>query len=159
LKHATSELSAYLDGALDPAARARVEAHLEACPGCRTERDRLRAALALLARVPAPPAPSPAFEQRFYARLATERAEARERRGLLDRATWRWLAPGLAGAAATAAVALYVGGRNRADEAFLADHLELFRDYDAVASMDAVSTPEDVEVVAHLDELGEEGGK
>ncbi len=155
MSHPVSELTAYLDGALEPADRAEVESHLARCDACRAERDRLAAALALLTRLPPPPAPSPTFEQRFYARLASEKSEARERRGFLDRIAWRWLAPGLAGAAATAAVILYAGARQRADEVFLAEHIDLFESYEAVASVGAVDRPEDVQVVAHLDELRE----
>jgi hypothetical protein len=42
---------------------------------------------------------------------------------------------------------------HRRDQAFLASHLDLFESYEVVASVDAVETPEDVDVVAHLDEL------
>lgn len=152
MSHPLGELTAYLDGALAADERARVEAHLAGCDACRAERDRLAEALALLARLPPPPDPSPTFEQRFQARLAAEQAVRRERRGLLDRIAWRWLGPSLAGAAATAAVLLYAGQRHR-DEAFLAEHLDLFESYEAVASVGAVDGPEDVQVVQHLDEL------
>jgi len=156
VSHPTNELTAYLDGALAPAGRAEVEAHLARCAACRAERDRLAGALALLSRLPPAPPPSLTFEQRFYARLAAERAEARARRGFLDRIAWRWLAPGLAGVAATAAVVLSVGvHRSRPDETFFAQHLDLFESYEAVASVGAVDSPDDVQVVAHLDELAE----
>lgn len=155
MSHPVSELTAYLDGALAPAERAVIESHLAGCEACQAERDRLVAALALLARLPPAPAPSETFEQRFYARLATEKAEARERRGFLDRIAWRWLAPGLAGVAASVAVVLYSGARQRADEVFLAEHIDLFESYEAVASVDVVDRPEDVQVVEHLDELRE----
>jgi anti-sigma factor RsiW len=150
VRHPVNDLTAYLDGALSPAERAGVEAHLARCAACRAERDRLAGALALLSRLPPAPAPSPTFEQRFFARLAAEKAEARERRGFLDRIAWRWLAPGLAG---VAAVALYAGVQHGRDEAFLAEHLDLFESYEAVASVGAVDSPDDVQVVAHLDEL------
>ena len=154
MTHPVGSLTAYLDGALDPAERAEVEAHLAQCASCRAERDRLAAAVALLARLPPSLPPAPGFEQRFYARLAAEKAEARERRGLLDRVAWRWLAPGLAGVAATVGVFLYTGAQHRKEEAFLAEHLDLFESYEAVASVDAVESAEDVQVVAHLRELG-----
>lgn len=154
MTHPLRSLTAYVDGALEPAERAEVESHLAGCAECRAERDRLAAAIALLARLPAAPAPSPTFEQRFYARLAAEKAEARERRGLLDRIAWRWLGPGLVGAAATVGVILYTGAQRRADERYLAEHLDLFESYEAIASVGTVDGPEDVQVVAHLDELG-----
>ncbi len=151
MTHPTAELTAYLDGVLAPGERAEIEAHLEACPACQAERDRLASAIGLLSRLPRAEA-SPTFEQRFYARLATERAARVERRGFLERIAWRWLGPGLAGAAAAAAVVLYVGAERR-DERFLAEHLDLFENYEAVASVGTVERPEDVAVVAHLDEL------
>lgn len=153
MSHPRDDLTAYLDGALPPPRRAEVEAHLGGCAACRAERDRLAAAIALLGQLPPAPVPSPGFEQRFHARLAAERATAR--RPLLARLAWRWLAPGLAGAAAAAGVVLWTGARHRAHdrEAFLAQHLELFEDYEAVAGAELVEDAEDVQVVAHLDEL------
>ena len=158
MSHPVSSLTAYVDGALEPAERAEVESHLAQCATCRTERDRLAGAIALLARLPPAPAPSATFEQRFYARLAAQKEEARKRRGFLDRIAWRWLAPGLAGVAATVGVVLYTGAQRRTleevEDAFLAEHIELFESYEAVASMGAVESAEDVQVVAHLDDLG-----
>jgi anti-sigma factor RsiW len=158
VSHPTSELTAYLDGALAPAARAELEGHLAACPACRAERDRLASTIGLLAQLPRAEA-SPTFEQRFHARLAAERTERTRRRGFLDRRApvWRWLAPGLAGAAAAAAVVIHMGAERR-DERFLAEHLDLFENYEAVESVDALERPEDVAVVAHLQDLvGREG--
>jgi hypothetical protein len=37
----------------------------------------------------------------------------------------------------------------------MARHLDLLENYVAIASLDVVETPEDLEVVAHLDELRE----
>jgi anti-sigma factor RsiW len=154
MTHPVGSLTAYVDGALELAEQAEVESHLAQCATCRTERDRLAGAIALLARLPPTPAPSATFEQRFYARLAAQKEEARQRRGFLDRIAWRWLAPGLAGVAATVGVVLYTGAQRRADEAFLAEHIDLFESYEVVASVGAVESAEDVQVVAHLDDLG-----
>lgn len=52
--HPTSDLSAYLDGALRPDERSRVQAHLDACVTCRGRVADLRATAALLARLPDP---------------------------------------------------------------------------------------------------------
>jgi anti-sigma factor RsiW len=155
VSHPVSELTAYLDGALPAAERAEMESHLAACPACRAERDRLARAIAALSRLPAAPAPAAGFEQRFFARLAREKAGSRERRGLFGRAAWRWLVPALAGGLAAAAVVVYSGERRRERDLFLAEHLELFQSYELVASVGAVDGPDDVEVVAHLDELEE----
>ncbi|GEJ57404.1 zf-HC2 domain-containing protein [Anaeromyxobacter diazotrophicus] len=152
MKHALDELTAYLDGALAPAERAAVEAHLAACGECRAARDRLAGALAALARLPAAPAPSAAFEQRFYARLAAERGARGARPGLRDWLTWRWAAPALATAAA-ATLLVVTTSRQRSHERALAEHLDLLESYEVVASVGAVETSEDAEVVAHLDEL------
>jgi len=153
VKHASPSLSAYLDGELSSEERARFEAHLERCPDCRAERDRLKGALSLLSRLPPSPPPSPNFEQHFYARLAAERPAPRAR--LFDRPLWRWLAPGLAGVAASVALVLVVEIRHRPppDDLLVGD-LDLFENYEAVASVGVVENQEDVEVVAHLDELG-----
>jgi anti-sigma factor RsiW len=40
-RHPGDSLQEWLDGRLDPAAAAEVEAHVDACPACRQERDRL----------------------------------------------------------------------------------------------------------------------
>ena len=42
----------YLDGALGPDERARVETHLAACPHCRTVLEQWRAVVALAGRLP-----------------------------------------------------------------------------------------------------------
>jgi len=148
MSHLGDELTALLDGALEPAARERALAHLESCPACRAERDRLAGALRTLGRLPAPPEPSATFEQRFLARLARERVRPR---GLLSRLPWRFLAP-LAAAGAAAAVMVGVGLHDRRQQRALAEHLELFESWELVASAGDVSG-DDAEVVAHLDEL------
>jgi len=56
--HETRErLSGLLDDALDASERALVGAHLDTCPDCRRELDRLRATVSLLSRVERPRAP------------------------------------------------------------------------------------------------------
>ena len=150
--HVADDLTALLDGALPGQRRVEVEAHLAGCAGCRAERDRIARALAALTALPAPGPPPPGFEQRFFARLARE---APRRRSLLDRLVdrpLRWLVP------ATAVAALLVAGISfrRADDRAdleMARHLDLLESYVEVASLDLVETPEDVDVVAHLDEL------
>lgn len=78
---------------LDPAARSRVEEHLETCPSCR---DRLRELTCLLDNIPRPEIEiSPAEIARFAARVA-ERAGAGR--------AWRTPFPVWGGALAAAAV-------------------------------------------------------
>ena len=152
--HVLDDLTALVDGALPGDRQAEVEAHLASCPGCRAGRDSIARALSALSALPPPPAPAPGFEQRFYARLARQ---APRHRSILDRLTvrpLRWLVP------ATGLAALLVAGiwSRQADERMdleMARHLDLLENYVAVASLGVVETPEDVEVVSHLDELKE----
>jgi hypothetical protein len=55
---ARERLSDLLDDALEPEARARVDAHLAGCADCRRELDRLRATVSLLRAVERPQAPA-----------------------------------------------------------------------------------------------------
>jgi anti-sigma factor RsiW len=52
--HPFAELSAYIDDALDPTAKAAVETHLHDCAVCRTRVGELRGTARLIAAVPAP---------------------------------------------------------------------------------------------------------
>jgi anti-sigma factor RsiW len=150
--HVTDDLTALLDGALAPARRAEVERHLDGCPACHGERDRLAGALTLLGALPPPPEPSPYFATRLAARLADEPAPAR---GLLGQLTsWRWRLALPATALAAAAALVVIGVRQqRLDEQALAGKLDLLENYEAVASLGAVETPEDAAVVASLDQV------
>jgi anti-sigma factor RsiW len=148
VSHVTTQLTAYLDGALEDTERGAVEAHLSSCPDCRAQRDGIARALLVLRALPPPPGPSAQFEQRFHARLARERARPA---GLLARLPWRWLAPAAA-AGALAAVLVGIELRDQNREAFLASHLELFESYELVASVGQVDDA-DAGLVAHLHEL------
>ena len=64
-QHPLAELSAYIDGALDQAARAAVERHLVACPSCPLRLEELRATARLIAALP-----DPAPGRRLVPRLA-----------------------------------------------------------------------------------------
>ena len=152
--HVADDLTALLDGALDPGRRAEVEGHLSACAACRAERDLIAGALSAVAALPPPPPPAPGFEQRFYARLARE---APRRRTLLERLSahpFRWLVPAT-GLAAALAVGIWVRHAGERADLEMARHLDLLENYVEVASLDVVETPEDLEIVAHLDELRE----
>jgi anti-sigma factor RsiW len=54
LQHPHAELSAYIDGALDPAAQAAVDGHLVACALCRAHVSQLRATVAFMQALPDP---------------------------------------------------------------------------------------------------------
>lgn len=157
MKHVAEDLTALADGAL-PEERAReVRAHLAGCADCKAEQARLSAALSLLSRLPAAPEPSPFFGTRLAAAIAEEE---RKPRGLLERLSVRWRLAIPAGAVAAAGLAAFLGVRaQRAEERAIAEHLELLSDYEVVASLDAVETEEDADVVAHLDELQPKEGR
>jgi len=152
MSHPLDDLTALLDGALPPARHAEVERHLAGCASCRAERDRLAGAVARLAALPPPPEPSPWFLSKLEARLADEPPPAR---GILaSLAAWKWrLAVPATAVAAAAAMAVFAVRQQRADEAALAQHLELLEEYEVVASLGDVETAEDAAVVASLDEL------
>jgi anti-sigma factor RsiW len=156
MTHVTAELTALIDGALDEASRARVEAHLAGCGACRAEQARLDATLATLRALPTAPEPSPLFETRLAARLARER-----RPGLIGRlGAWRWrLAWPTAGLAAATLAGVLVIRHQRADELAMADQLELLENYEVAASLDAVETADDAALVAHLDTFDRAGVK
>jgi anti-sigma factor RsiW len=156
MKHVVDDLSALLDGALDPAARRTVEAHLAACAACRAEHGRLRGALSSLGRLPPPPEPSPWFATRLAARLAEE-----PRRGWFARlAAWRWrLALPAAGLAGAALAGVLMVRHQRGLELGAAAELELLENYELVASLGVVETADDAELIAHLDTVVPGGGR
>ncbi len=155
MSHVVSDLTALMDGALAAGRRAEVEAHLQGCPACRAERDRLARALRLLSALPPAPEPAADFGRRFWARLEAEPAPGAFSWIQAGR-SWRWIAP-LAGAAAMAAVLVVGGIRQRDEQRQMAANLDLLEDYELAASLGTVESAEDVQVVAHLDELEEKG--
>ena len=58
-EHFAEAISSLADGTLDPADRPRLEAHLEACDGCRALLDDLRALRRDAAALPPPPPMAP----------------------------------------------------------------------------------------------------
>jgi hypothetical protein len=88
------DLSAYLDGDLDPVAAGETRVHLEACTACRAELEQLHLTVGALRRLPDLPAPA-AILDGFRARL---RPEPRHRRLLGGR---QWLLGVPVGALAT----------------------------------------------------------
>jgi anti-sigma factor RsiW len=80
-------VTAYVDGALAPEARAEVEAHLAACPACREQEAFERGLREKMRSLPAPPFP-PGLEERVARRL--------RRRSLPSAVRWLPLAACLA---------------------------------------------------------------
>ncbi len=131
-------IGALVLGQLEPGERAATEAHLEACPACRTEAEALAPVAALLSRADpdrlAPtPAPPARLGDRIARRIAAERRDTRRRRAGLG------LALGAAAAAAAAALAIaVVGGAPSAPRSLTA----AFRSLPDGASAQAVIEPE-----------------
>jgi anti-sigma-K factor RskA len=94
-------LGGYVLGGLDPAERARLEAHLEYCADCREELARYAPLPALLQRAGPPPEPADPEESMWSGLAAAARAERAPRRG-----RGKWMA---AAAAAVLLVATAVG--------------------------------------------------
>ncbi|MBV9080331.1 MAG: zf-HC2 domain-containing protein [Elusimicrobia bacterium] len=100
MKHVNDLLSDYLDGGLDAAERAAVDAHLVDCAECRGELEQLKSVLAWSKSAAKTPPPS-GLEARLHARISRERTPA-------GRGRW-WVAPGVLGTALAGYLAfLYV---------------------------------------------------
>ena len=153
----SESLTAYLDGELPIDARNGIEAHLPGCDACRSELVLLRGTLARVAdaeRIE----PSPGLRRLVLNSLDAERGIFASLRSLLRA---RFLVP--AGAFATVAVvaAVVIGVRpartehRRSVEFDVASRLDLLEDLDVVSAIDVPpdTTAEDIDLVAHLDEL------
>src|ERR671918_482648 len=103
-KHLGSALQDFLDGRLDPARQAEVQAHLEACPQCRGELEALRWVRDIaLKQLPGEEFP-PALAERVATALDAADQRARPAASpILGRRWRRWAA---AGALVTAALVL-----------------------------------------------------
>ncbi|MBL8912494.1 MAG: zf-HC2 domain-containing protein [Archangium sp.] len=145
------DLTAYIDGELSPERTKEVEAALAADPALRAMEQKLRRSISAVEALPSPVSESSAAMRRAVLNAVGE-------------PTWkekwlRWpvLMP-VAGLAAAAAVTLVVWPRGVVDEApagldeeklLLAQNLEVVEDLDLVG----LESPEDLDVVADLDEL------
>jgi anti-sigma factor RsiW len=157
--HLDEWLIDHVRGDLDPADRARVDAHLSACDDCRASRERLAALMTELARTA--PAPPPIHWGAYRAELR-ERLERRTSRGGW---LWAWLVRPMPALVAAGLVALLVmtglpaGLRAPGtpdplalDHAILASQLDMIARLDVVQQLDLL---EDFTVIGELDELPE----
>jgi anti-sigma factor RsiW len=147
------ELTAYVDGELPPPEAAAVRAHLAGCPDCRSTEALLRQTVQTLETLPAFE-PSAALRQGVLRDVDALPLPLRQRLG-------HWLRPAVlvpsgllaAGAVAVLAVSALRPGlpSNLPDGAAL----DVAMNYDVVANYDVLGldSEEDVEVVAHLQEL------
>ena len=142
------ELTAYLDGELSPEAANRVRAHLAGCEECRATERMLNFTVSSIRTLPSFE-PSRGLRRRVLAEV--ESLPASSWTG------WRaWLRPGrlvpsgaaLAAAVAVAVVVAHRVEQRRALELAVAANYELLSDYEVVGL-----SPDDLEVVEHLDEL------
>jgi anti-sigma factor RsiW len=165
VNHPRADLTAFLDGALPEARAAEVREHLSSCPACREEEARLRGAVAVLASLPPAPEPSPFLATRLEARLREERERApagllAQLSGALAAALGRRRLLALAGGLAGLLAAVGVPLRSWLDTRAMVKDLDLLQDYETASALD-VDSPEDAELVAHLDQLerGQGGGR
>ena len=149
-----AELTAYVDAELGPAEASAVRAHLVGCADCRSTEALLRKTLHTLSALPAFE-PSPGLRRTVLG--AVESTPAPWGLGLS-----RWLRPAVllpAGllAASVLGFLLTTHGGQKSLPAELQDGaaLDLAMNYDVVANYEilGLDSPEDVEVVAHLQEL------
>jgi len=152
--HPDTELTAFVAGALAPAERARVAAHLESCADCRQAVEESRAVLGRLAA--GGPVPPPIDWGRYGADLRARVQSA-------GRRSW-WVRPMpavLAAGAVTAVLLLALHGLDRrpvelaaVEETMLGARLPLLQQYRVVERLDLL---EDLDAIRHLDRLGNAG--
>jgi anti-sigma factor RsiW len=150
------EMTAYVDGELGAAEAETVRTHLTGCADCRATEALLRRTLLTLKALPAFE-PSLGLRRSVLGRLDAVPAPFGERlKG--------WLRPGVVfpstvGLLAAAAVALYVAGpgakKNLPAELQDSTALDVAMNFDVASDYDVLGleSPDDVEVVARLDEL------
>ena len=113
-------LGGLVDGELDAANTALVEAHVARCEACREELERLHALRGLLSSEGVRHSAPPALSSRIAAMPELKRTAANENR------RWSWLAPALGGAVAAslAIVALLPpGGQSAIDQQLVSSHV------------------------------------
>lgn len=140
-------LSAYLDGELPKSEMDALDIHLEGCPQCRQILATLKTADQMVQELPTLE-PSAQFDRTFW-----QKVDQLEK----DRKRYAWLRylisgwrPALAGGlAAILAVVLYSTGNGplSPEEMFIAEHMELFENYDMIGNLELLEQWESVEVM------------
>ncbi len=155
--HVQEDLTALIDGELSELDRARVEEHLAECAPCRAERSLLEGAIRVSRKVPSIE-PSQQLRRDLLNALSAEPLGLRAR-------LHRLLAPRVlvpAGALFATGLLLVLAMHRfdlkppESEEYAVAERLELLKDYELLSNAAAEGfSPEDLDVVAHLHELGE----
>jgi anti-sigma factor RsiW len=149
-----AELTAYVDGELGPAEASVVRTHLQGCADCRATEALLRRTVQTLEALPAFE-PSLGLRRTVLSRVEASPAPLGQRLG-------RWLRPGVlvpSGLLLAGVLVLLVatqGARSTLPRDFQdGAALDVAMNYEVVANYDVLGldSPEDVEVVAHLEEL------
>jgi anti-sigma factor RsiW len=149
-----AELTAYVDGELGPAETSTVRAHLLGCADCRSTEALLRRTVQTLAALPA-------FEPSLGLRR-TVLSEVEATPAPLGMRWGTWLRPALlvpSGLLLASLLGVFLatrgGGPALPPELREGAALDVAMNYDVVANYDVLGldSPDDVEVVAHLQEL------
>lgn len=148
------DLTAYLDGELPQARSAEVKAHLAGCPDCRATEALLRSTVEQLHALPAFE-PSRAMRRELLAKVDAIPPPWLERLKAFFR-PWVLLPTGGVVAAAVVLAVIGLEHRHRRPMELSAPaQLELAMNYDVVENYEVlgVDSPEDLDVVEHLQDL------
>lgn len=149
-----TELVAYLDEELSKSDRHSLQDHLETCPACRAELDDLRASLRAVDSLPATEASSQ-FQADFRERFESEKQLEPGWLARLMRARLVWALGSAAACGLVLTLVMWPGPAQQtlpigADELAIADHLDLFADYEVLEQLPLL---EDLDVIEALDDV------
>jgi anti-sigma factor RsiW len=146
------DLTAYVDGELSALRERQLSQHLSTCMTCRSTETLLRKVVARVAALPGFE-PSPDMRRAVLHRIDEAPSFGERLRAALFPSV---LMPSLGlGAAALVAVVLHSAGANHAAQPLEPGQVELAANFDLVADYDVLGldSPEDLDVVQHLQEL------
>jgi len=158
---ARRQMTAFVDGALQPRRAARLRAHLHGCPSCQADLEEIEMTVAV--QRAALEAPLPELSPEFEAQLGERLAELGESDVRSSWAAWAWK-PALVGGLAAAAVLLAaapLGGPSAVlvplgiapPPPKVAREPELFRDYAIIEHLDELENFDTVQAIPLEDEI------